>query len=882
MFTLLLDYRRTILFFILVMLFNLTAMAQSTLNDGILALQTQRYEVAERIFKQVLQKDPDAFVAQYGLAKTMLGQHLERRDKWETMQRRLMNYESELKILMQAYPLAEKANDTYNQISDAEKSKQVKTNIRNDRRIERLPQQIATAAAELLLNAPYNVHYKDIPNIQPYNDPMYADTVANLRDALVGQMNTYLDFYQKSNSRGSVANARKVMLQQYIRLEGLRLNGTGYGYLYEKYCDCILESFEPRELEHILPQFYGADYEWTARNYLSSAAYKKLDKIAKKHKITVLDLFCKMNMHYKGYHPENAELYEDFIKAIAPAEIAFVALQKKSAYFVHQKKYEQAANVYRQYKDLFPSIEDRLLKIFNVLKAAPDNLKLENLGPNVNTNLPETHPVPTIDGKYLYFCRKHIASGQDIYVSEKRGKQFSPAKRVAASTQTHEVPQSVSADGKTLVVFGNYSMIPDMKVEMLAHTKKLGSGDVFYVDKTSEDAWSRIRPFPNNINSEHYEAGFSFTADGEAAFFVSDRPGGIGKYLPKGHPDYLFFRGREDFNQDIYVVEKKGKGWGQPINLGEIINTPYGESMPFLHPDMKTLYFVSDGHYGIGGADIYMSKRLSDTDWTQWSEPINLGKSINSPDDDGFYLDISGKFAYIVLKDRPDGYGDYDIYRFEMPERFRPEPVGIMQGTVTDGSGTPIETEIIWEDLKTGRKEGSKKTKKDGSFNVIVPSGKHYGFYTQKKGHITISGSIDLETSDQTTSETSSIELISIDEAVEQQRKIRLNNIFFDFDSYTLKRTSFPELKRLIQILNDYPHLSVFVQGHTDAVGKPDYNLGLSKNRAEAVMKHLILMGIDADRITFEGYGQTQPIATNKTDEGRALNRRVEFTLKKR
>jgi outer membrane protein OmpA-like peptidoglycan-associated protein len=609
--------------------------------------------------------------------------------------------------------------------------------------------------------------------------------------------------------------------------------------------------------------------------------------------------------------------------------------------FIVDEKWSEASAVYQKFKPLFTQKDfgkkDDFDKIIALLNAKEDNLNLKNLGKNVNTEGYETAPVPFLDAygnEGLYFCRMDLGTGQDVYYSvfDKESEKYSKAIRLpnGVNTNTHEVPQSVSFDGNTLVLFGNYGSLDAYKIELRQQNNKLGNGDLFFVERnikqdsdknnTNNLTWGRIKAFPFPVNTPNYEAGLSFSADGNAVVFSSDREGVVGNHLPKAPKDRLYFHGREEFNIDIFVSEKNQETgeWDEPINLGEIINTPFAETQPFLHPDMKTLYFVSDGHYGIGSGDIFMSKRLNPNSWTEWSEPVNLGKSINTPFLDGFYMGNSGEFAFIVLKNtetanqnQNNSYKtNYDIYRFEVPKRFRPEPVlppTIITGKIVDKNGKGIKTQIFIENLSTGKTiSTTQSSAKDGSFQVqiagnLLSNSSKIGMYAKENGSFSTSQNISInqntnqgnkEGNNKTSTSqmgvkgkptffntNQNLEIYKITELIDGQKTVRLNNLFFDFDSYALQETSLPEIQRLFEILKDNPTLKVSIEGHTDNTGKAEYNLQLSKDRAKAVSEQLISLGIDKVRVSYEGFGSQKPIADNFNDEGRAKNRRVEFRL---
>jgi len=327
---------------------------------------------------------------------------------------------------------------------------------------------------------------------------------------------------------------------------------------------------------------------------------------------------------------------------------------------------------------------------------------------------------------------------------------------------------------------------------------------------------------------------------------------------------------------------KTDSSWGDPINLGPVINTPYAETSHFIHPDGKTLYFSSDAHYGFGGLDVFKATRLSDTSWTEWSEPINLGKEINNDDDDwGYMVDISGDSAFFAAKNREGGYGSWDIYSITLPQQTRPDTVVTITGKVTDETGKFLAADIKWEDLTTGKNVGQLKTDpRDGSYFIALPSGKNYGYYAEAAGYYSVSDNIDLRNKSGSQRITKDIVLISIKEIKKTGKTVQINNLFFDFDKHYLKSESYPELKRLANILKQNPDLHVEILGYTDNIGTPFYNRWLSEQRAKVVVNYLVSIGCKTSELSATGYGESQPIASNDTEEGRQKNRRIEFRIK--
>ena len=547
----------------------------------------------------------------------------------------------------------------------------------------------------------------------------------------------------------------------------------------------------------------------------------------------------------------------EFIKNNAPGEDAFIGVHRMAKPYLDKNDWSGAINVFEEYKSLFPNMRRRFEKIISLLQAPEEELVVNKLDMTINTEkYREYCPVPSLDGKKLYFCRNDFPEGlggEDIYVSEFINQKWQQAKNIGneINSESHEAPLNISADGNTLVLFGNYS-------------GSLGSGDLFFTEKVSS-GWSEVKHFSSPINSKYWDADGFFTSDGKAFIFASDRIGGIGDYHEKD--DY--YHGSYWGNIDIYVSLKTNEGWSEPLNPGSIINTPYCERFPFLHPDGKTLYFSSSGHYGLGDIDVFKSVRLSDTSWTEWSEPVNLGKQINTSGDDlGYKISISGDLVYFSTSE--------DIYSVTLPGTIRPEIVITVSGTVKDEKGNYLEAEIKWEDLESGENVGTLRSNpQDGTYFIPLPAGKKYGYYAEKEGYYPISNNIDLITIKEPTNVKVDIILVTAEAIVDTT--ITITNIFFDFDKYELKRESYPELNRLTDFLNDYSQWKVEIMGHTDSKGTNEYNKILSEKRAQAVVDYLVSKGIDKSRIITKGYGEERPVASNDTEEGREKNRRVEF-----
>ncbi len=574
---------------------------------------------------------------------------------------------------------------------------------------------------------------------------------------------------------------------------------------------------------------------------------------------------CGEPLHAEFLEADRTLQYEAFIEQYSPCELAFVAVQRLAGPHLMNKRWQGAIDVFKKYQGKFPGMKARFNAIISILGEPEEGLLVQNLGPGINTRQGEFRPVLSADGQKLYFARNcgECEGGEDIFVSRLNGDYWDLATEVGkpVSTKFHEMPTGISSGGNTLLLFGNYS-------------GSFGRGDIFYAEKNAT-CWSDIKHYPDPINTEFFESDAVISADSKAILFVSERPGNKGKFQKKGD----FFHGSYGGNTDIYVYVDPGNGALKVINLGETINTPYSEYSPFIHPDGKTLYFSSDGHYGLGGLDVYKSTRLSENSWTQWSKPVNLGKEINGPFNDwGYQISTAGDVAYFSVAGKAGGFGENDIYSVGMPAKAKPKAVVTVSGKVTDPEGNPLNAQLQWNDLSLMKLVGENSSDpQTGMYFIALPAGRQYSYSAEKEGYIGRSEHFDLRAKDEFDEYRLDIVLYPADRLEESETAIRFNNIFFDFDKYELRKESFLELKRWVDFLKKNERLTPEVQGHTDSIGTDDYNLNLSKKRAQAVANYLVQQGIKPERISSTGFGESKPIAPNDSDAGRQMNRRVEI-----
>ncbi|MFZ5972979.1 MAG: OmpA family protein [Bacteroidota bacterium] len=492
---------------------------------------------------------------------------------------------------------------------------------------------------------------------------------------------------------------------------------------------------------------------------------------------------------------------------------------------------------------------------------------VEKLDENVNSEYAEINPLLSPDGKTLYFSRRNhpqnvggVNDKEDIWYSELGADGKWTLAQNMGPDFNNEFPNFVNAvssatpDGKSvLMVLGN-RYLPNGK--MLAGVS---------ISDNIGGQWTKPRPL--NIEND-------YNFNEKANYFLTNTRKAL-----------LMSVEREDSRggRDLYVsFAKNDTLWTEPLNLGAVLNTAGDESAPFLASDNETLYFSSNGFSGYGGSDVYMSKRLDDT-WTNWSEPKNMGPDINSKGEDLFFnIPAASDYAYYSRSQEGD---NTDIYRAKLPFYKSPTPYVIVKGKLVDAkTGQPIGAKIIYERLPDGTEAGiAHSDPRTGEYEIRLPGGYQYGVRAEAEGHISENQSLDLRNFlKDGVVDNSNMTLAPIEVArIEPAATITLNNIFFDFAKAVLKPESFPELNRIVDLLNQRATMQVEIAGHADATGPEDYNMLLSKFRADKVAGYLIEKGIAKERITISYFGETKPAESNETKEGRTKNRRVEFIILK-
>ena len=512
---------------------------------------------------------------------------------------------------------------------------------------------------------------------------------------------------------------------------------------------------------------------------------------------------------------EITDKYIDQVKPTGP-QLELALTRKRSYTFAVQQEKEQQSEK-------------------NTVGFAP-----KNLGATVNSKMSEYLPSQTIDGTQLFFTRR-----VDFYGSSRQ--KISPWENAQPLKGSLNTPQSegammISQDGNWLVFTGCYR--PD----------SYGGCDL-YISYKNKEGWSAAKNLGNRINSDQWESQPCLSPDKRELYFASRKPGGLG-------------------GSDLYVSRLQDNGqWSDPENLGPGINSAADEQCPFIHADNQTLYFTSSYWPGYGDDDLFMVRKVAEG---KWSTPKNLGYPINTIDREGtLFITADGKTAYYA-SERKDSYGGLDLYSFELNPSIRPYETRWVTGKVTDKkTGTGISATLELTDLQTRQVISRVKTDSLGNYLLTLPTGRDYAFTVNQKGFLFNSDQYFLKNGIVDSAVVKNIEL----QPIERNASVVLKNIFFETNRYELTPASLVELDKLVVLLSENPTISIEISGHTDNIGKAETNLLLSENRAKAVVDYLASKKIDAKRLTYKGFGLTNPIADNATEMGRALNRRTEMKI---
>lgn len=483
--------------------------------------------------------------------------------------------------------------------------------------------------------------------------------------------------------------------------------------------------------------------------------------------------------------------------------------------------------------------------------ANPVEFEPSNLGEEVNSANDEYWPIPSLDGKHLIFTRLMKDDGrpqEDFFMAELDSFNWERAAPISeVNTPENEGAQTLSADSKILFFTA------------CNREDGMGSCDIYY-SRFVDEMWTEPRNAGAPLNSSSWEGQPSFSSDNRYLYFSSNRPGGKGK-------------------KDIWRIgfigfsEEGNPRWKTPENLKDL-NTSGDEISPFIHANNQNFYFASDTHVGMGGLDLFSA--MID-DFGRVTELKNMGYPINTNKDDmGLTISSIGNIAYFSSAREADK--GLDIFSFNLTRGLQPHPVTYLKAKVTNRqSGQPIQADIELVNQNAPNVEPrTERADKNGEIMLCLPLRRNYAFNVSETGFLFYSQSMQLADANSLTDPF----ILDIQlEPIEVGAQMNLYNIYYESDSYEILPQSEPELQKLVAFLKNNKGLKVEIQGHTDSSGNPEDNKVLSQNRAKSVVDYLVENGIIMERLQHQGYGDTLPVATNETQEGRRKNRRTTIKI---
>jgi len=466
----------------------------------------------------------------------------------------------------------------------------------------------------------------------------------------------------------------------------------------------------------------------------------------------------------------------------------------------------------------------------------------------VNKFVFQSNPQLTADGKQMIFSIRGGMGPQfdeEIAIIELQDGKWTAPKSISENINTkyNEGFATITADGRT-IVFTSCN-----------RQDGVGSCDLYQTEKIG-DIWSTPINLGPEVNSGAWDSGPSLSADGSVLYFSSERGGGIG-------------------GKDLWVSTKNEAGvWQKPENLGPKVNTKYSEVTPFIHADGRTLFFASDGFPGMGGYDMYYAKNIGGF----WSNPTNMGSPMNTQHNEGsFFITPNNQKVYFekYFSLGKDSYSR--IFEADLPENLKiATSCAYASGKVIHAkTKLPLAAEVEIIDLKTNKKtQKVKSDEKTGEYLIVLAEGSSYGLFVEKDGYLHFSKHINFETKTFDFKEL----IIPLSELSSGQY-LTLENVFFTTNSYELLPESETELNLIYTTIKQNPAKKFRIEGHTDNAGTKEYNLTLSTKRAETVYNYLLTKGVKKEQISFKGFGETKPKSTNDSEEGKAMNRRIEVVV---
>jgi outer membrane protein OmpA-like peptidoglycan-associated protein len=616
----------------------------------------------------------------------------------------------------------------------------------------------------------------------------------------------------------------------------------------------------------LLPQnrsniFSGAEYYLAAENYSAALPLymQLLESDTANSNLNFKVGICLYNLPLK--EKEALKYFKYAVKNVSKKYHEGYALEKRApieALFYYAKilqmteRTNEARDFYVKYRENINVKEVASIDYVNQLIRSCDIAEVLRKAPVpiVVTRLPE--PISSASSDYKAVCNGDETSV--IFMSDRNGFPGIFWSKIEAGKW--QPPVEITID---LGVKDKYSVCSFSSDGIRLYIQ---IGDEYnsnlYVSFFDGTKWGKCKKLNKNINPSLSQTHACESPDGKQLYFTSDKKGGLG-------------------NLDIYVSSLDSKNqWGPGKNLGNTINTPYNEETPFISGDSQTLIFSSQGHYNMGGYDIFLSKRISEN---EWSEPQNMGYPINTSDDDMFFVPSKtlGKGYYSI---KPDSVSHISLIAYG---KFQEEKLYSLHGALTfSDDSRSMENSDISILKESGDTLKHLKPGNEGEYSYQVRAGS-YIVYFAAKGYSTYKKQVYISENSQTQDIVVNASLDPI--AVEKGEYITIRSILFDYNSDAIGREASLMLERLIQIMKMYPALSLEIAGHSDSKGAFGYNRKLSLQRAQAVANYFISRGIEPSRFITHGFGDILTIARNSNPDGsdnpagRRFNRRAEIRV---
>ena len=518
------------------------------------------------------------------------------------------------------------------------------------------------------------------------------------------------------------------------------------------------------------------------------------------------------------------------------------------------------------------------------LSREPIRVIIQPLGEEVNSKYDDYNPIFTFNDTALMFTsrrpfgkakRNKIDNkyNEDIYRATLKDGVFQESVRLDKpfNSDNNDAVVGMAGQGNALLLYRGAIQGGDIQISSY---------------KADKDKWTRPKGIAGRLTSKEGETSACISPDGKELYYISRN-----SKLTRGGKDILLSK-----------MNSKGK-WDKPTNLGSAINTVYDEEGVFISPDNRYLYFASKGHNSMGGFDIFRSERR---ETGYWSDPVNLGYPINTPDDEVFYItDQTGSHGYYSAI-REGGAGAKDICKvvflgsekelimqtedqlvagpgsqrtgfLEIPELKLIDTSLVLYGVVLDTleGVEPVVAKLAFFDPATGERNAFVISDTSGSYTAKLPEAKPYAVEIHASGYLYYLDILDYSsaTGDKKLQQNFFLR------KVEVGTKVVLDNIYFETGKAILRPESGDALDMVLRFLQNNPSMKLEISGHTDNTGTLRINQRLSRDRAGAVVAYLVQRGIPEEMLVSKGYADTQPVAENTTAQGREQNRRVEFKV---